>query len=199
MVLHDNKWDKKAKQAYNRKHGIVTPKPVKKTLPKDHWKYESDEPENPIPQSSADSSEENDGAQAPVVEPSAPESRPMMQAMELPSLPDMAEQSAEEKALIAQRIAKLAGTQQKQYRPHVSVVKDAAEFDQISSNVEHTRLTRDMRRRFGKAKPGELEEDEDFEAFMENPVVSKSSRSLNTAGKVVVDEDKQRFIDSLLR
>lgn len=188
MVLHDNKWDRKAKQAYNRKHGIETPKPVKQIVPKNHWKSEDGESSDSVPE--------------PVPAPESSESSAFtdhMQAIELPSLPDMPEQSEEEKALIAQRIASLKETEKKSYRSHVTVVDDLAGFERINSNVEHSRMTRDIRRRFGKAKLAELEDDDDFESFMDNPVPVSEKQESKAVGKFEIDPEKQSFIDGLLR
>lgn len=188
MVLHDNKWDRKAKQAYNRKHGIETPKPAKEILPKNHWKTDGEDLNNDV------------SVPEPTVESTTPSAfTDHLQAIELPSLPDMPEQSEEEKALIAQRIAELKATEQKQYRSHVTVVDNMAEFERINSNVEHSRMTRDMRRRFGKPKHGELEEDDDFESFMENPAPIQKQTAPKTVGKFEIDPEKQSFIDGLLR
>ena len=187
MVLHNNKWDKKATRAYNRKHNIQAPKEDRPVAPKDSWKRES-----------ADDSEgDNASARASPVE-SEPEEEQI--PAEQPLYPDLEEQSQEEQDLIRKHVASVAAQgPQRTYRSHVTVSKDSNEFDSICSDIEYSRMTRDLKRRFGNSKPLELEEIDDFDEFMDNPWTETQEPEPVPVATVEVDPKKQAFVDKLLR
>lgn len=189
MVLHNSKWDRRAKARYLKKHGLQAT-------------HENENVADALVDTELGSSESPGGPEGAASYNS--EAEPTEDVTILPLYPDIEEQDPEERKLIASHFSSQLGRSHPDLKPHMISTNSLA-FDEVSADVDRSKLDREVTRKLGKrAKQVELEEDEDFEAFMDSSsghVPSENRANSSAAAKALNETDtgKQSFIDSLLR
>lgn len=199
MVLHNSKWDRRAKTKYMKKHG-VTAEELKKKSKKCRI---SDEENNPsdlentwIEKNKVFSDDVTEEADAASLGPS--------QVEQFDLLPDY-EENSEENELIRKHIAQFQ-LKKEEPKSHIQRV-DRSVFAQAHAGVERSKLNQRVKN-IGKRKQQfeiDLESDSDFDEFMDNledtheqQTSLPATLATNKSSGVKMDERHMVFVDNLL-
>lgn len=184
MVLHNSKWDRRAKARYLKKHGLQNT-PDNQTPTEDVQLNDTH---------TSETSEAPDGSEGESAE----------DVTILPLYPAIDEQDPEEKKLIYSHFAAQKPRSQPGLKSHM-ISTNSLSFDEVSADVDRSKLDREVSRKLGKrSNQVSIEEDDDFEAFMNIPFEQRpedDGQHGSAAPKPMddVDKDKQAFLDNLLR
>lgn len=194
MVLHNNKWDRKAKRAHLRKLNIEAPV---EEAQRQKWSAKHAESDSSPGSSDAEDVETGDASPQKASEPEEnAQGTQWAVHEELPSL----ENNAEEDELIAQHIAKIK-QEPKFSKPNIQYSSDQAEFDRINEAIEQGKLSQDIRRRFGGSTAKKLDLEEDDDEFWEHTKLSGPSqqwRSGDAKVETQVGSEKEAWLDEIL-
>lgn len=178
MVLHNSKWDKKAKRAYNKKHGIaVLSEKAAKTVNDTQF-------ENPITEldTAADT-------------------------IDIPQLSYDWEQDEEERDLIWSKFGKQYGTVSER-KNNIHVVQDVQIFEEIRDNIRDQKLRYKVKENFGRlnvAQDRVVGEETNIDDFMEqistiSPLIIQDDKNATKSDAILeVDPKKQQFLDSMIQ
>lgn len=210
MVLHNNKWDRRAKVKYMKKHGVTSEdlkKPAKTGQSFESDAHESDRFNSEKTLLVNDEASSSNGWEPDTKEADANDMG-TSQVEQFDLLPEY-EENAEESELIRKHITQFQ-LKKEDPKSHIQYV-DRSVFDQAHAGLERSRLNQRVRT-IGKKKHQseiDLDSDSDFEEFMDNlDDVHERQENLTakTLGETTADNPKVRisepqsaFVDSLLR
>lgn len=213
-MLHNDKWDRKAKRNYMRKHGIAQgprqptdgEQPQEPELESNLWRYQREQPEddNDEGEGEAGSGEEQNEAEEAV-------ERVGVEEIDFfPEAEDDDDDDDTNYAELAREKIKERGLDdglEIEQKNKLSYVKDSAEFEEMRQDIDRLNMVRQIKKRFGSAAAktgGTGGDDDDFDSFLaevdaaDAADAAKTDSRASTRPTVAIDDKKQAWLDGLL-